>query len=173
MKIQLTILLSVSLIGCSSSLKVYNSVGDPLKGVPVNSPQLVRVTTVTEYEAAKGSEDYSVYCTNEKTESLQFMPLGERHYVGFDSAALGDSEFEITFNDQGLMKSISLNSEASAGVEQTNELLSTFLPFVAKPKAASEVEMASLDKETATQLKSNHCLKTGEKVLSVEREAIR
>ena len=61
------------------------------------------------------------------------LALGERSYISFAPGELGKGESELEFNDAGLLKSVSLNSDATAGAAQVNELLKTVLPFVAAP----------------------------------------
>lgn len=159
--------------GCASDLKVYDSNNNEAKGVPINVPQLVEITTVTSYKVAKGREKFKRFCVSEESSKFEVLPLGERFYVTFDSASLGDGEFSVEYNDKGLVKSITLNSKASAGVEQATALLSTVLPFLKAPKVAATT--ATTNKglkgadEQAQNLKDKHCLKSGTKIKSIKK----
>lgn len=155
--------------GCASSLKVYDSSGSEAKGVPVNAPMLVEITTATSYKVAEGSEKYKDLCTTEVNSTLEFLPLGDRYYVTFNPAKLGDGEFSVEFNDKGLLKSVTLNSKASAGAEQATALLSSILPFVATPKSAPEEKSLIGEDDTAQKLKGKHCLKVGTAVTGIKK----
>lgn len=161
------------LIGCSSTLKVYDSKYNEAKGVPINVPQLVEITSVTAYKVANGQEKYKEFCTLEETTSLEFMPLGERFYITFEPAAFGDGEFSVEFTDKGLVKSVVLNSKASAGAEQINSLLSTVLPYITSPKPMKETKSSIEIDETAQKLKDKYCLKSGTKIISIKKLEIK
>ena len=167
-KIALSIYIVV-LAGCASDLKVYDSNNTLAKGVPINVPQLVEITSVTSYKVAKGSEKFKALCVAEENTKLEVMPLGERYYVTFDASKFGDGEFAVAYTDKGLVKSITLNSKASAGAEQANALLSTILPFVKAPKVAPVEKGFIGADETAQKLKAKHCLKSGSKIKSVKK----
>lgn len=169
MRLLASLLIIISLTGCASKLEVYDSSKNKAKGVPVHIPQLVQVTTVTKYKVAKGSEKYKDLCTPETITSFDLMPLGERYYITFDPASLGDGEFSIEFTDKGLLKSVTLNSKASAGAEQANSLLSTVLPYAASPKPIpAPMSLVGTD-ETAQKLKEKHCIKSSSKVTSISK----
>lgn len=157
------------LTGCASKLKVYDEKSNEAKGVPINVPQLVEITSTTSYKVAKGSERFKGLCTSETSSVLELLPLGERYYVAFDPASLGDGEFSVEFTDKGLVKSITLNSKASAGAEQGNALLSTVLPFYKAPKAAPESKSLIGVDDTAQKLKAKHCLKSSSKITSIKK----
>ena len=161
---------------CSSNLKVFDENNKEAKGIPINAPQLVEITTTTSYKVAEGSERFAALCTSEVSSKIEVLPLGQRYYVNFEAAALGDSEFSIEYNDKGLVKTISLNSKASSGLEQTSSLLSTVLPYI---KAEKSTPVASTDKSTpplgdisAQKLKDLHCLKNGSVVSSIKKASI-
>ncbi|MFV8440478.1 hypothetical protein [Vibrio owensii] len=159
------------LTACSSDLEVYDGKQKAVPGIPINVPQLVKITTKTTYKVVDGSEKYKDLCSPEENSKFDVLPLGERYFVSFDSAAMGDSEFSVEFNDKGLVKSVKLNSEASSGVEQTTALLSAVLPFVKAPKV--DLEKSGLVTEQSTkQLKSKHCVLSGTKVVGIEKVSI-
>lgn len=172
MKIILALISIAVVSGCASDLKIYDAKLNEAKGVPFNVPLLVEITSITKYKVIKGSEKFKQLCTPEENTKLEFMPLGERYYANFDAADLGDGEFSVEFNDKGLLKSITLNSKASAGAEQANALLSTILPFVKAPKAAPEEKSFIGIDDTAKKLKAKHCLKSGTKTTSVKKVVI-
>lgn len=168
MKIFPLIVVVTFFTGCASSLEVYDSQNKKTKGVPIHVPQLVAITSVTKYKISKGNEQYAHLCTKEEITKLDFYPLGERFYVNFAPAELGDGEFSIEFNDKGLLKSVTLNSKASGGAEQTNALLSTVLPFLAKPKAELSSTLIASD-DTEAKSKAKYCLKTTTEIKSVKK----
>jgi len=169
MKLIVLMLTLISLAGCASSLKVYDSKNSEAKGVPVNAPQLVEITTVTNFKVAKGRENYKDFCTSETSSRFEVLPLGERFYITFEPANLGDGEFAVEFTDKGLLKSVTLNSEASSGAEQATALLSSVLPFITSPKQVSVPPPLIEPDETAQKLKAKHCLKAGSKVVSIKK----
>jgi len=159
----------VLISGCASTLKVYDASNNEAKGVPINVPQLMEVTTTTSYKVAKGNEQYKDLCTPEVSSKLEFLPLGERYYITFDPATLGDGEFSVEFNDKGLVKSVTLNSKASAGAEQANALISAALPFIKAPKSVSEKMSLIGENDSAQKLKAKYCLKAASKVSSIKK----
>ncbi|MEH6544577.1 MAG: hypothetical protein V7721_11625 [Porticoccaceae bacterium] len=160
---------TIFIVSCASDLKIYDSAQNEIKGVPFNMPQLVEIASVTKYKVAKGSEKFKALCTPEENTKLEFMPLGKQYYVNFDAAELGDGEFSVEYTDKGLLKSITLNSKASAGAEQANALLSTILPFIKAPKVTpSEKSLIGAD-DIAEKLKAKHCLKSGTKITGVKK----
>lgn len=165
--IALSILLTLS--GCSSKLMVFDSEKKETIGIPFNVPQLVAIKTLVKYKVVKGSEDFADYCTSETTVKKELLPLGERYYINFDPAQLGDAEFGVEFNDKGLVKSITLNSKASAGSEQANALLTSVLPYVSAPKEVSEEKALIQPGQTAQKLKEKHCIKASSEIISITK----
>ncbi|MCG6316723.1 hypothetical protein K6U66_02795 [Vibrio alginolyticus] len=156
--------------GCASQIKIYDAEKNEMPGVPVNQPLLVEVVKETSYKVAPGSEHqaYEDLC-KEKVENsnYEFLPLGERHYIGFDAAALGKGEFKLEFNDSGVMKIVSVNSDASAGLDSVTSFIEKTLPFFKAPKVADEA--ADLRADTTAELRSKHCLEVGTTVKGVYR----
>lgn len=163
--------------GCASSLKTFDGKGNSSKGIPIGTPVLVKITAETTFKGTANATENEVakYCLSEKNEELKFMALGERSYIAFDPAPLGKGEFIIEFNDDGVLKKVSLNSDATAGVDKVNSLLGTVLPYLAAPKPTAESVMeaaaAKVD-ESAQKMKEKLCLKTETKIISVERAVI-
>lgn len=153
--------------GCASSLKTFDAEGKAVVGVPVRSPALVKITSETKYEAAPGSESFKAYCTTEISSEYKFLPLGELNFITFDPAPLGKGEFRLEFNDAGGLKVVSLNSDATAGVEQISGLLTAALPYLAAPKVSSETK-AGPGEEPAQKIKNQHCLKKSTEVVAVD-----
>ncbi len=115
----------VLLGGCASSLKTFDAQKNPSVGIPVGSPVLVKITEKTTYEVDPKHKEFENYCKPDVNATYKFLPLGERVYIAFDPAIWGKGEFKVEFNDNGALKSVSLNSDASAGVQSVNELLGT------------------------------------------------
>ncbi|MBP1688354.1 MAG: hypothetical protein H6Q33_4497 [Deltaproteobacteria bacterium] len=166
----LTLLVSAFLSGCASKLVTYDSERKPSVGIPVGSPILVKITRRTNYEVDPSNRSYEPYCTPDLSATYEFLALGERSYISFSPADLGKGEFKLEFNDAGLLKLVSLNSDATAGAAQINELLKTVLPFVTAPKAA-ETQILAAD-QTAQNTKDKYCIKKGTEVIRVERATI-
>jgi len=127
--------------GCASSLTTFDENKEPSKGVPIGAPKLVRIVTKTNFKLIKGAdpEKYGKYCIAEVDTSFRFLPLGKVHYIGFEPALFGDGEFKLELNDSGNLKHVSLNSDASAGVDPVKGLLGTVLPFIKAPVPAMAV----------------------------------
>lgn len=168
MKIREGLFLIVAVLasGCASSLKTFDSNGQASPGVPVSIPVLAKVVTVRSFVPAAPavSEKEKSYCVPEKLEEFKFMPMGERTYIAFDPAPLGKGEFKLEFGDNGMLKTVSLNSDATAGVEKVGGMLGTVLPYLAEPKQASTTEA----EDKAAALKEKFCLKASE-TISIER----
>lgn len=175
LKSAVAVAIAMASCGCASTLQTFDSKKAEMVGVPVSIPVLVKITEIVKYVAAPNAGANASYCTEETNSRYAFMPLGERIYVNFDSAPFGKSEFKLEFNDSGLMKSVSLNSDATAGVEQVSGLIGTILPYLSAPKSAADTRSTSLDvservaaaTEPAQALKDRYCLKAGTHVTEV------
>lgn len=158
--------------GCASSLKTLGADGAPVPGIPVLSRVLVRVTETTTFVVDPANPAYAAYCTPETSSRYEFMPLGAPIYVVFEPAALGKGEFRLELAESGVLKSVSLNSDATAGADEVGDLLAAVLPFVAAPRPVPEaVGMLGAD-DTAQKLKTRYCLRTGTAVTLIERVTI-
>jgi hypothetical protein len=164
--------------GCASTLQTFDSKKTEMAGVPVSVPVLVKITESVKYVPAPNAGTNESYCTPERNSRYAFMPLGERIYVNFDSAPFGKGEFKLEFNDSGLMKSVSLNSDATAGAEQISGLIGTILPYLSAPKSVADTRPTSMNvtdpdtaaaagTEPAQALKDRYCLKAGTEVIDV------
>lgn len=160
------------LSGCASSLKTFDPQQRPSVGIPISTPVLVKITEKTTYEVDPKHKDLETYCEPDVDSSYKFFPLGDRSYVAFEPAALGKGEFKVEFNDNGTLKAISLNSDATAGAQSVNDLLKTVLPYMAAPKPAPAVKAAAVE-HTAQEIKDKYCIKKGTEVTSVERVDIK
>lgn len=140
------------LTGCASELVVSNN---ETEGVPVPFPRLVTQITSTEYEVAPGATNpnaVAICAKNTEKAELKFLPLGKVMYVGFKPAWLGKSEFKVEYNDSGMLKSVSLNSDPTAAVEASAGMLSTILPYLGKP------QFEAVEKSTADEERAKNCL---------------
>jgi hypothetical protein len=138
-----------------------------MKGVPANSPILVRIDKTSTFKNVSGDSANDKYCISVKSSELKFMPLGERFYINFDPAEFGDSEFEVTYGESGMLTKVALNSKSSAGMEQFNSLLSSVLPYVKKSKSA--IDPAGLAAVMASaKEKEKHCLLVKTEVIGVK-----
>lgn len=156
--------------GCASYLKTFDAQKNPSVGIPIGTPVLVKITERTAYEVDPKHKEFESYCKSDINATYKFFPLGERSYIAFDPAVFGKGEFKVEFNDSGALKSVSLNSDATAGVQSVNELLGTVLPYLAAPKAEMK---AAVEKDTAQEKKDKYCIKKGTEVTSVERVEIK
>jgi hypothetical protein len=170
------IIFSLTLItGCASSLKTYDGQKQSSVGVPVATPVLVKITEITTYKSIDNQKEHAKYCTPETVVRFDYLALGERSYITFEPAPFGKAEFALEYNESGSLKSVSLGSDASAGVEKVNELVSTVLPYVASTKFASADQtklLAGTDQKlfgaplekTAQEMKDKFCLLEGKTV---------
>ncbi|NMG00887.1 hypothetical protein GPA27_26250 [Aromatoleum toluolicum] len=171
---KITVLISSApllLGGCASSLETFDASGTQSVGVPIATPVLVKVTERTSFAVSPDGADYARYCIEEVNARYQFLAIGERSYVTFKPAPLGKGEFKLEFTDAGALKMVSLNSDASAGVEQVTGLIGSVLPYVAAPKPVPDAR-AAVSEVAAEKLKEKYCLKKGTEVLRVERVKI-
>lgn len=166
----IAIIIAASLLtsGCASSLKTFNAKSEPTVGIPIGTPVLVEVTEETAYEVDPSNAKYDSYCKPDLNSKYQFLALGERSFIAFNPAPLGKGEFKIEFNDTGVLKSVSLNSDATAGTEKITSLLDTVLPYLAAPKPTPPAQALPPD-TTAQERKDKYCIKKGTKVISVKR----
>lgn len=173
-RLLLTLMVGIASLsaGCASSFKTYDSQKQPSVGIPIATPVLVKITEQTNYEVDQKNKEYEAYCTSEKNSKYEFLPLGERSYIAFTPAALGKGEFKIEFNDAGTLKSVSLNSDSTAGADKVNSLLGTVLPYLAAPKPTAKVTLLAAE-DTAQKKKDKYCIKKGTEVISVERVEIK
>jgi hypothetical protein len=158
--------------GCASSLKTFNAKSEPTVGIPIGTPVLVEITEETTYEVDPNHVMYESYCKPDTNSKYQFLALGERSFIAFDPAPVGKGEFKVEFNDAGVLKSVSLNSDATAGTEKITGLLETVLPYLAVPKPTPSAQ--GLPPDTSAQgNKEKYCIKKGTKVVSVKRVDIK
>ncbi|AZC37272.1 hypothetical protein C4K37_2885 [Pseudomonas chlororaphis subsp. piscium] len=143
----------LAISGCSSELFITE---DPLKGLPIHEPELVKIITTTQYEPSPTAKDKSLattICATKSTkEDFKFLPLGRTRYVNFEPSHFGKGEFKIEYSDSGATKSISLNSDPSAPIEAASGFLSTVLPYLGKP----QFQAALVD--SAEDLRQENCL---------------
>ena len=160
---------AVLISGCASSLETFDSAGNRSVGIPIATPVLVKITEQTTYEVDPNHKNYESYCMPDVNSKYQFLALGERTYLAFDPAFLGKGEFKAEFSDSGALKTVSLNSDATAGADRVGNLLGTVLPYLAAPT----VEVLAAEGEgTAQKTKDKYCIKKGTEVTSVERVTV-
>jgi uncharacterized protein YceK len=157
------------LSGCASHLVITDAKDQVASGVPFNVSVLVKINTTTRYErTAIATDEQAKFCQNDNVEmSIEALPLGERFYANISPAIFADGEFGMEFNDKGTISKITMNSKASSGVEKTGAFLSSVLPFVRAPKAASSqapdaVTLAALaagKPVAAEDMRAAYCLK--------------
>jgi len=177
MRILLLLTTLLILAGCASKLVTSREDGTRIPGIPVGTPKLVKLTSVTSFKPVKEGQ-FEEYCnTPEVNSTIQFLPLGEVTYLNMDPAAIAKGEFSLEFSDSGNIKKVSLNSDASSGVDSVNTLASTLLPFIATPKPTgtsvaaapnSVTASSAAASSTAKELKQKHCLSKGTEVSSIE-----
>lgn len=164
--------IAVLVSGCASSLKTFDSEKKQNVGIPISSPVLVKITEKTTYEVDPNNPKFEIFCKPDLNAKYQFLALGERSYIAFDPAFLGKGEFKVEFNDAGALKTVSLNSDATAGADKVSDLLGTVLPYLAAPKPTVETK-AFAPEDTAQKTKEKYCIKKGTEVMSVERVEIK
>lgn len=158
--------------GCASNLDTFDAGGNASPGIPVATPVLARVTTDVVYKQVDASVP-AKFCEKETLAELRFLPLGKKIYLKFDPAALAKGDFKLEFSDSGVLKTVSVNSEANTGLDSVNTLAATLLPFVATPKGTVEATQESLGVQAeqavaAADLKKKGCLVISKTVVKVE-----
>jgi hypothetical protein len=145
--------------GCASNLKVYDGSKVEAKGIPIATPVLVKITTVAKYEVDPKNKGYASYCVDDQSEAYKTLPLGDLYYVTFESAKFGKSEFAVNFNDSGLLKSVTLNSDPkiAENIDAAGKFVSA-VASAAKTVAALDVPVVS----TAQEIKDKYCIKKSE-----------
>lgn len=164
----------LGIAGCASEFAVYDDAEQEIVGFPVRTPVLVEITQQTSYEVVAGAEhaEFAKYCTPRSSSSHGILPLGDVHYVSFDAAALGKGEFSLDFYDSGALRNLSVNSDATEGLDSVSEFVEGVLPFVAAPKAAGDDARLFERLDDAEILRKKHCLQTGTTLVSIERISI-
>ncbi len=164
----------LGLYGCASDFAVYDNAEQEIVGFPVRTPVLVAITQQTGYEVVAGAEhaEFAKYCTPRISSSHGVLPLGDVHYVSFDAAALGKGEFSLDFYDSGTLRSLSVNSDSTEGLESVSDFVEGMLPFVATPKAGKDDARLFERLDDAEKLRKRHCLETGTTLVSIERISI-
>ena len=158
--------------GCASSLQTFDANNKPTVGIPISTPVLVKISEETYYEVDPKNTKYESYCKPDLNSRYQFMALGARSFIAFDPAPLGKREFKVEFNDAGALKTVSLNSDATAATKEISGFLETALPYLAAPKPVPSAQALPPD-TTAQGIKDKYCIKKGTKVVSVERVEIK
>lgn len=175
MKCLSLIVLAGAAAGCASHLVVSNAARAPLPGVPVGRPLLVRVATQTSYEISPDAppalaDKLAAVCAPFVEESLEMLPLGETVYVGVAPAALGKTEFDLQFGDDGALKRVSLNSDprVAESLEGGAALLGAALPYLAarQPEAKSA---PAPDATSILELKRTYCVPQKVEVIGLRR----
>lgn len=175
----------ITISGCAANLTTFDSKGKKSKGIPVVGPVLVKITSVTEYQVLPGPKHkhFEDHCMKETKSEYKILPL-DIYYVELEPSPFGKGEFKIEFTDSGAPKMISLNSDASAGIDAVKGFLETTLPFVTDVKTLKETTSRSAVKNViedlatgqmvdAATLKKIHCLKKGSVVKSIEKVKIK
>lgn len=153
--------------GCASNLKVFDAQQKEAKGVPIATPVLVKITTTTKYVVDPKNKDYEQYCVDEQSETYKTLPLGDLYFVNFDSAEFGKSEFAVSFNDSGLLKSVTLNSDPkiAENIDATGKLVS------AVAGAAKTFSLLGVPEPAAQEKKDKFCIKKSEST-QIERAVL-
>ena len=187
LKIAIVFAVVITMSGCASSLTTFDSNGKKSKGIPIAKPVLVKIVSEKKYQKVSKETNgaivfYGNDCPSVTNSEYKMLPLGEVYYVGFKPNMFGKGEFNVEFMDSGGLKIISLNSEASAGIDAVKGILETMLPFVADLKTDKAVAVHGIEQQGAATVNSNgkkndvpivHCLKMGSEVKSIQRAQIR
>jgi hypothetical protein len=165
--------LALGLSACASEFSVHDKDEQEIVGFPVRTPVLVEITQRTSYEVVAGAEhaEFAKYCQPRLSSSHGILPLGDVHYVSFDAAALGKGEFSLDFYDSGALRKLSVNSDATEGLDSVSGLMEGVLPFVKAPKEADDARLFERLDDAET-LRNKHCLQTGTTLVSIVRIAV-
>lgn len=124
---------------------------------------LARVTRVTSFVPAPNAGENARFCLPDTAISLDVLPFGERYFIGVKPAAFGKAEFKLEFTDAGLLKTVSLNSDArtAESVKEVSGLLGTLLPYLAVQKSDTAPKGVVLsDLPEANDVRDTFCLRS-------------
>ena len=111
--------------GCASSLKVWDEDGGKLSGIPFKMGEVF----VIKGTYGELSRDSNIDCLPQDFYETVILPVGSTYYVNFDSDWLAKSDFGVTFHDNGVLASVSVNSDVAGGIKAASESLTQLLPF--------------------------------------------
>lgn len=186
-RIGIVLLAVIAVSGCASRLTTFDSDGGKeMKGIPVGKPVLVKIASETIYQqVSKGTKGAILVdgksCPKLETSEYKFLPLGEVYYVNFKPSVFGKGVFKIEFASSGNLKIVSVNSDASAGIDAVKSLLETTLPYIATVKTKEEskgIQPQAPLVETNGKPSNNkktkiHCMKMGKTEVSIEKIEIK
>ncbi|WP_159820286.1 hypothetical protein [Colwellia sp. 20A7] len=155
MKIIMYTFLIAVISGCATNLETFNHDGSVSKGIPVPKPRLVKVIKTTYFKAIKAAKNPELCNDTKISETYDYVTSDEYYYVNFDPSQFANGKFDVTFNDKGLASNISINSEASTGVDSINSILGTLLPYYKVPKLDELAAEKSDDSSTSNRLIKN------------------
>lgn len=126
---------AVGLAGCASNFKSEKLADGEISGIPVVAYQPAWVQREFTIKPKEGHPDAE--CTSPKTEtSLETLPIGGTYGVKFEPSWFGKGEFTIDLNENGTLKTLTLNSDPqfAENLGAATEFLKTIVPV---PPAAA------------------------------------
>jgi len=124
-------LVSLAGVGCASSLVLKKPNPDVLSGIPVKRTITYVVVKKITYHPLPGEEKP---CKPKTVEEFAEIPVGGEYEVNFNSASFAKSEFSVTPNDNGTLKTVSLNSTPQAA--EITKSVAELVGKIAPPKGA-------------------------------------
>ena len=151
------------LCACSASFSAYDAKGTPLPGIPVAMSRLVTVRQITSYRPIPSAGANAVLCMPDTLTELTALPSETFYYVNVTGAAFSSPKLEVTYNDAGTPKSISMNAENKGPdfIKEAAGALGTVIPLIAPKTTEREVTRgAPAGDETlsAKERKEKYCL---------------
>lgn len=131
----MTLVGAFAVAGCASHLNVWDGAGAEVNGVPFRASQ-VYVKSGERNRHSEGGD-----CTNVPFVQTVALPTGQQYFVNVDPAELSKTGFSLSFNDNGSLSELSLNTEPAGAdtVEAVTSALTSLLPFAGVTAEAPEV----------------------------------
>ncbi len=128
--------------GCTADLMVYDNAGALAKGVPFRTAEVYVAEGYLTAHSTGGT-------CNEKTRYQKFvsLPLGDQYFAHIETGEWTGSEFSISYNDNGGLKEVSLNSEPkfADNLGAITDFVSKAVPALVPTPAAGTAETALRD----------------------------
>jgi hypothetical protein len=121
------VLLGAALVcsGCASQLQVWNDAG-AVNGVPFRASEVYVKSGFRNRHSEEGEN-----CTRTPFVQTVALPTGRQYYVNVDPADLAKTGFSLSFNDNGSLSELTLNTEPAGAdtIEAVTSALTSLLPF--------------------------------------------
>lgn len=97
----ITAVAALTLAGCATSFRTTGDKGE-LPGIPIATPVVTKLRTVTSFKPLPGFQNFSTYCgDSEIAESIQVLPLGDIYYLDVKAPPFGKTDFTLELYASG------------------------------------------------------------------------